>query len=468
MKKTNLALILSLALLSGCSALVRSDFEAPLVDVPDAWQTVSVTQDVHIDPWWKKFNDPVLNQLVSQALATNNDLTLATLTVRRAQLETGLARDDWYPQVSASGSGEVSQVLDQGDSDTNFSAQASVSYEVDLWGKIGADVDAAKWSAIASMQDREATAQSLVATTATLYWQILYLNESLKLAKQDVQDSQTTLDLVNARYIAGSVSRLEVVQAQKNLATSQSNRSNVQNDLNQAQNALAILFNQAPQTMANIDENKSIVSLPLPQVAAGVPSDVLIRRPDVKASLYELKSALASKDATYAAYLPSLTLTGSIGDSSDDLEDLLRDPLGSLGAQLFLPFLQWNRMQIDKKISDVDYQTAVVNYRKTLYSAFEDVDNALSDRQNYFEQAEHLTQQYNNALEEEHIYQSRFDNGAVDLTDLLTAQQSRRSSRDALLLNKFNQLSNQAVLYQSLGGQDIAPEIPSDADETES
>lgn len=463
MKKTNLALMLSLALLSGCSSLVRSDFEAPLVDVPDSWQTVSLNQNVHMDPWWKKFNDPVLDQLINQALKTNNDLTLATLTVRRAQLQTGLARDDWYPQVSASAAGEVSQVLEQGDSDTNFNASASVSYEVDLWGRIGADVDAAKWSAVASMQDREATAQSLVATTATLYWQILYLNESLKLARQDVVDSQKTLGLVNARYNAGDVSRLEVVQAEQSLASSKSDVSETQNDLNQAHNALAILFNQAPQTDTInqlIDENKSIVSLNLPQVAAGVPSDVLIRRPDVKASLYQLKSALASKDSTYAAYLPTLSLTGAIGESSEDLEDLLRDPIGTLGAQLVLPFLQWNRMQVDKKISDVDYQTAVVNYRKTLYTAFQDVDNALSDRQNYFEQAQHLTQSYHSTVEEESIYQSRFDNGAVDLSDLIDAQQSRRSVRDELLLNKYYQLSNQAVLYQVLGGQDIAPKLP--------
>ncbi|MGB2078823.1 MAG: efflux transporter outer membrane subunit [Vibrio sp.] len=461
LNKNALSLALSLFVLTGCSALVRSDFEQPQIQVPAQWQEVSLNQNVRLDPWWQRFNDPMLNQLVDQVLQTNNDLALATLTLKRAQLQTGLARDDWYPQVSAGTSGSVSQVLEQGDSENTFSANASVSYEVDLWGRIGAEVDAAKWSAMATLEDRESTAQSLVATTATLYWQILYLNESLGLAKQDVMDAQQTLKLTQSRYDAGAVSRLDLVEARRDLASQESQVSDIENQLKQANNALAILFDKPPQQfdLANQVKEKSLTQIPLPQVRAGVPSDVLIRRPDVKASLYTLKSALASKDATFAAYLPSLTLTGSIGDSSDDLKDLLSDPIGTLGAQMVLPFLQWNQMQINNDIADVDYQSAVISYRQVLYQAFQDVDNALADRQNYFYQAQKLQQQYTNAVEAQNIYQSRYQNGAIDLQDLIDAQEVRRNARDAFLANKFNQLSNQAVLYQALGGDDIAPKL---------
>lgn len=448
---------ISIALLSGCGALMRSDFEPPALQVPEQWQHTQVNGQVSLDPWWQKFNQPELNQLISQVLSSNNDLTLATLTLQKARLQAGLARDDLYPQLSSNNTASVNKPLDGGSSSKAFQASLSVSYEVDLWGKVSANIDQAQWTALASLEDRESTAQSLVAMTASLYWQIGYLHQRIELSNKSIEHSRQTLALTQRQYASGAVTELNVLESQRSLAGQEASHSQLLQQLVEAENALAILLNRAPGQVAF--EIKQLPDSAVPEVGVGIPADLVGRRPDVKAALYQLRSALASKDATYASYFPSLSLTGSVGESTSELKELLRNPVGSLGAGLVLPFLQWNQMQINNDIADIDYQSAIVSYRKTLYSAFEDVDNAISAKQQYAYQGEKLEQQFSAAAQAEAIYESQYRHGAIGIQNWIDAQENRRSAEAALLENRYNQLTAQATLYQALGGSDIAPPL---------
>ncbi|VEE61394.1 Probable efflux pump outer membrane protein ttgC precursor [Shewanella putrefaciens] len=448
---------ISIALLSGCGALIRSDFEPPALQVPEQWQHTQVNDQVSLDPWWQKFNQPELDQLISQVLSSNNDLTLATLTLQKARLQAGLARDDLYPQLSSNNTASVNKPLDGGSSSRAFQANLSVSYEVDLWGKVSANIDQAQWTALASLEDRESTAQSLVATTASLYWQIGYLHQRIELSNKSIEHSRQTLALTQRQYASGAVTELNVLESQRSLAGQEASHSQLLQQLVEAENALAILLNRAPGQVAV--EIKQLPDSAVPEFGVGIPADLVGRRPDVKAALYQLRSALASKDATYASYFPSLSLTGSVGESTSELKELLRNPVGSLGAGLVLPFLQWNQMQINNDIADIDYQSAIVSYRKTLYSAFEDVDNAISAKQQYAYQGEKLEQQFSAAAQAEAIYESQYRHGAIGIQNWIDAQENRRSAEAALLENRYNQLTAQATLYQALGGSDIAPPL---------
>ncbi|MFB2802965.1 efflux transporter outer membrane subunit [Shewanella seohaensis] len=448
---------ISIALLSGCGALMRSDFDPPALQVPEQWQHTQVNGQVSLDPWWQKFNQPELNQLISQVLSSNNDLTLATLTLQKARLQAGLARDDLYPQLSSNNTASVNKPLEGGSSSRAFQANLSVSYEVDLWGKVSANIDQAQWTALASLEDRESTAQSLVATTASLYWQIGYLHQRIELSNKSIEHSRQTLALTQRQFASGAVTELNVLESQRSLAGQEASHSQLLQQLVEAENALAILLNRAPGQVAV--EIKQLPDSAVPEVGVGIPADLVGRRPDVKAALYQLRSALASKDATYASYFPSLSLTGSVGESTSELKELLRNPVGSLGAGLVLPFLQWNQMQINNDIADIDYQSAIVSYRKTLYSAFEDVDNAISAKQQYTYQGEKLEQQFSAAAQAEAIYESQYRHGAIGIQNWIDAQENRRSAEAALLENRYNQLTAQATLYQALGGSDIAPPL---------
>ncbi|EKO3404074.1 TolC family protein [Vibrio fluvialis] len=443
---------LCVLLATGCVA--RSELPEQNVTVPEQWQTGQTQSETQaISQWWTSFSDPQLNQWVDKVLATNSDLAIATLTLKQARLEAGLATSDTYPDVSASVSGERSKPLDGGDSSKSYQASLSVSYELDLWGKLSAAKDAAMWTALATQQEREATAQSLVATTAQLYWQIGYLNQRVELSNNDIKDAKETLALTQSQYRHGSVTRVNVLEAERTLAGLEATHRDYLQQRTEAVNAFAILFDQPPQDLAT-----SIPALPdyaVPTIEAGVPADVLNRRPDVKQSLFELKSVLATKDNTDTNYFPSLTLTGALGGSSTELRKLLSDPIGTLGADLTLPFLNWNEMQLNRDIAQVKYESAIISYRKTLYAALQDVDNALSAKENYEFQAEKLQKQYDSAAEVARIYKSQYEYGAIDITTLLDAQENERSAKASLLENRYNQLVNIATVYQSLGGEDI-------------
>ncbi|MCE7596720.1 efflux transporter outer membrane subunit [Vibrio fluvialis] len=443
---------LCVLLATGCVA--RSELPEQNVTVPEQWQTGQTQSETQaISQWWTSFGDPQLNQWVEKVLATNSDLAIATLTLKQARLEAGLATSDTYPDVSASVSGERSKPLDGGDSSKSYQASLSVSYELDLWGKLSAAKDAAMWTALATQQEREATAQSLVATTAQLYWQIGYLNQRVELSNNDIKDAKETLALTQSQYRHGSVTRVNVLEAERTLAGLEATHRDYLQQRTEAVNAFAILFDQPPQDLAT-----SIPALPdyaVPTIEAGVPADVLNRRPDVKQSLFELKSVLATKDNTDTNYFPSLTLTGALGGSSTELRKLLSDPIGTLGADLTLPFLNWNEMQLNRDIAQAKYESAIISYRKTLYAALQDVDNALSAKENYEFQAEKLQKQYDSAAEVARIYKSQYEYGAIDITTLLDAQENERSAKASLLENRYNQLVNIATVYQSLGGEDI-------------
>ncbi|EPS3422174.1 efflux transporter outer membrane subunit [Vibrio fluvialis] len=443
---------LCVLLATGCVA--RSELPEQNVTVPEQWQTGQTQSETQaISQWWTSFSDPQLNQWVDKVLATNSDLAIATLTLKQARLEAGLATSDTYPDVSVSVSGERSKPLDGGESSKSYQASLSVSYELDLWGKLSAAKDAAMWTALATQQEREATAQSLVATTAQLYWQIGYLNQRVELSNNDINDAKETLALTQSQYRHGSVTRVNVLEAERTLAGLEATHRDYLQQRTEAVNAFAILFDQPPQDLAT-----SIPALPdyaVPTIEAGVPADVLNRRPDVKQSLFELKSVLATKDNTDTNYFPSLTLTGALGGSSTELRKLLSDPIGTLGADLTLPFLNWNEMQLNRDIAQVKYESAIISYRKTLYAALQDVDNALSAKENYEFQAEKLQKQYDSAAEVARIYKSQYEYGAIDITTLLDAQENERSAKASLLENRYNQLVNIATVYQSLGGEDI-------------
>ncbi|ELI5732210.1 efflux transporter outer membrane subunit [Vibrio fluvialis] len=443
---------LCVLLATGCVA--RSELPEQNVTVPEQWQTGQTQSETQaISHWWTSFGDPQLNQWVEKVLATNSDLAIATLTLKQARLEAGLATSDTYPDVSASVSGERSKPLDGGGSSKSYQASLSVSYELDLWGKLSAAKDAAMWTALATQQEREATAQSLVATTAQLYWQIGYLNQRVELSNNDIKDAKETLALTQSQYRHGSVTRVNVLEAERTLAGLEATHRDYLQQRTEAVNAFAILFDQPPQDLAT-----SIPALPdyaVPTIEAGVPADVLNRRPDVKQSLFELKSVLATKDNTDTNYFPSLTLTGALGGSSTELRKLISDPIGTLGADLTLPFLNWNEMQLNRDIAQVKYESAIISYRKTLYAALQDVDNALSAKENYEFQAEKLQKQYDSAAEVARIYKSQYEYGAIEITTLLDAQENERSAKASLLENRYNQLVNIATVYQSLGGEDI-------------
>ena len=194
--------------LSACGAM-NSRYERPAIATPATWNHEEQSATIAAaGPWWAAFNDAHLNALVEEVLNRNPNLAAATIRVRRAQLQAGLTRNNQIPQLSASGSASGSRPLDGGSTTESYRVGASVSYEVDLWNRLGNLTNAAQWEALATNEDRDATRLSLIGTAATLYFQSAYLKDRLAYTDQSIEVSRQTLRLIEAQYSAGATSGL--------------------------------------------------------------------------------------------------------------------------------------------------------------------------------------------------------------------------------------------------------------------
>lgn len=449
-----LALALALSL-SGCAALIDTPYQRPQLDVPGNWQQLGAAQAGLDANWWKAFNDPQLDSLIELALAKNNDLGSALLNTRRAQLQAGLARAEQWPTLGSSTSAGRSRTLTgEGSTAHSYSLTGSVSWQADLWNRLGSLTDAAELEAQATEQDYAATRLSLIGTVASLYWQLAYLNERLAASRASIDYARQTLALVQVQYAAGQGSALELAEAQQSLESQLASDVELRQQQVEQRNALAVLFDGVVPVLTQ--EPLRLLDTSLPDVAAGLPAALLARRPDLRASELRLRSMLKNVDATRASYYPDLSLTGTLGYSSSALGNLLQNPVGALGAGISLPFLQYRQMQLSIDVSKTDYELAVTSFRQSLYEALADVENNLAGRRHYAEQEGMRERALTAAQEAERIYRIRYEAGSVDLQSWLAAQETRRSAEITLGENRLNQLLNYITLCQALGGEPAA------------
>jgi NodT family efflux transporter outer membrane factor (OMF) lipoprotein len=447
-----LSLIFSLAL-GGCSGLLpRSQYVRPDLSLPHQWQESTVTGSAIAtkEQWWRDFNDPTLSGLIEKALTTNNNLAAAAIKVKRAKLSAKLTDTNLTPTVAATVTSSLSRDLTNHRDTKASGATVSASYELDLWEKLASARDAGAWEVEATEADRRSTALSLVGTVATNYWTIAFLNERIASVEASIANAEKVRELVAVKHQAGAVSALDRLQAQQTVASQKAQLTQLQQQRAEARNALAILFDQAPEN--GLSELKSLPSGPLPTVYAGLPASLLAQRPDLQAAELRLKKYLASVDNTRASYYPSFTLTGALGTSSTSLVEVIRNPYAALGAGLSLPFIQWNTMKLNVEIARADYEEAVVNFRQTLYTALGEVENALSARLRLEEEGGELETSLALARRAEELAEVRYRAGSTPLQSWLDAQESRRSAENTRAANRLNRLMNLMTLRQALGG----------------
>jgi len=442
--------------LGGCTLFQPEPRAQRPLEVPQRWQqpippAATGAMVVQSADWWTAFGDRQLDRLIDDALRTNNNLAAAGIRVRRAQLQAGLANTNLTPDVLGQASTSRSYDLKRGSVAGSASSSAvTLSYELDLWGRLSALRSAADWELKATESDREAAALSLVGTTAGLHWQIGYLNQRIELSEAGMEDGRRILALARVKYAAGAVSGLDVAQAGQNLATQEAAHTQLLQQRVEARNALAILFDQPPEPM--VPEPARLPDIALPAIDAGVLASLLGRRPDLRAAEQRLRGALANVDATRTGFYPALSLTGVLGTSSTALGELLKNPVATLGAGLTLPFLQWNTARLTVAVSQTQYEEAVAGFRQSLYTALSEVENALSSRTQLRAESESLALALQEAQRAERLSEVRYRAGATALQPVLDAKDRRRAAEVSLAQNRLNQLNATMTLYKALGG----------------
>lgn len=442
-------LAVSAAALGGCAA--RTAFQPPAMQLPARYAqagALSATARPSGDDWWRRFGDARLDALVDQVLARNNDLARAAIAVRQARVQAGLSVIN--PTVAANLSASSSKTLRRnGIAVRSYGSDATVGYEADLFGRLAATRDAAEFEAKATAEDYQAARLSLIATTATLYYQLAFLNERIGLAQESVAYARKTLDLVQVQRGAGAASSLEIAQAQQSLHSQQVTLEDLIRQRVAARNSIGLLLDGQP--WAGGEPARTPEEEP-PAVAAGAPAELLARRPDLRAAELRLREQLAQVDATRASFYPHLALTSQLGGSSAALSELMKNPVGVVAANLALPFLQVNEMRLSNRAARLAYESAAVDFRQTLYQALADVENALADRSQYAAEARLSAQSLQEARTVERLNEVRYRAGSTTLKVWLDAQETRRQAEATWAASVLDARLAQITLYKALGG----------------
>jgi NodT family efflux transporter outer membrane factor (OMF) lipoprotein len=409
------------------------------------------SKDVTKDLWWQGFGDERLNRLVAQVLTVNTDLASAGFRLKRARLSAGLATDDLFPDLDISGSaGSSKQLNGSSKSVRSYSVSASLGYELDLWGRLRTARTIAQWEAEATEEDLQTTFLTLVGDTCDIYWTLAFLNQRIVSGEESLARVERTLALVRTQFDSGAVSRLEVREAEQNLQSQQAAQSQLIQQRVETRNALTVLLDGQPWPVA--DEPQTMTNAHSPDIEAGIPAELLGRRPDLRAAELRLRESLAQIKVVRTSYYPAIGLNASVGGSSTSLSDVLANPVQTLGAGLALPFINWNEARLNTAIAGAEYEIAANDFRRTLYLAFTEVDNALSARLELTKQVDLSQQSFVAASEVERLYEVRYRSGATPLRSWLDAQETLRISELSLAQARLTQLQNDSRLFQALGG----------------
>ncbi|KQN49329.1 RND transporter [Serratia sp. Leaf50] len=439
-------------MISACGSALKSQYVSPKVNYPPKWQTAFAEKGVNTPFSWQDFNDPKLNNWLKRVSENNSNLAIAALRLNKAKLVVQALDVEQSPSFKAGLAATVnhsllsSQTVSQA---TSFGL--TTGYELDLWGKLARQRDAADWETQATEQDVTAAGLSLLATASQNYWQLAFINRRLELAQENIDDAHRILTLVNVRHAAGKVSGLEPVTAESNVLEQENAYFVLQHAREILLNAQATLLGAPPGT--KIDAPTPLAKITLPAINPGIPAAVLQNRPDVKAGEMRLRKALNQTDIKRLQYYPSFSLTAELGTHSAALVNFMSHPLLSVGSAISLPFVEWRKMNLDVQLSENDYQQQKIAFTQTLYHAMGEIDNALSLRAELQSEQIKVQQALLLATQSARLNAVRYRQGRSTLDVLLDAQQSRRRAELAVDENRLRQYQNLAQIYLALGGE---------------
>ena len=458
---------IALLALSGCASMAP-EYTRPEAPVASEWPSGPSYIDSAAKlgdrsaadiPWQEFFVDPKLQKLIALALENNRDLRIAALNIEKSQALYRIQRAELFPSVNAgalfskervpgilSGAGQpVTSEL--------YNVNLGISsWELDLFGRIRSLNDAALQEYLATDQARLGTQISLVAEVASNYLTLAADKELLKIAQDTFASQQTSYNLIKRRFEAGASSELDVRQAQTSVDSARVDIARFTSQVAQDENALALVIG-SPVPADLLPSGLSEITA-LKELSAGLPSEVLQRRPDIIQSEHLLKAANANIGAARAAFFPSITLTTSIGLSSDQLDGLFKGDTGtwSFTPRITLPIFDAGRNQANLKVSEVDREIFLAQYEKTIQNAFREVADALAQHGTLGEQMEAQQSLTDATAVSYRLSEARYRSGITSYLAVLDAQRSLYSAQQGLISVRLSRLVNLVTLYKVLGG----------------
>jgi len=467
---------LCLVLITGCLNL-GPKYQRPDLgyEIPPSYQHASagastanpVTPEPP-DRWWLVFHNPDLNQTVDQVLQHNLDIKKATARILEVRAQVVQARGARLPEVGLEAQiqrqsqpvGVTAGPTGQTRVTTNIdSLSIPAGFEVDLWGRLARAEEAARDDLLQSEESRHTVAQTVTAEAISLYLQIESLERQISIVEDSINSYRDSLQVVNRRYERGLVSILDLRQARRTLAQAEARLPSLRQDLGTAQQQLAVLVGRYPQTSPAREQPEDYYKQ-LDPVPPGLPSELLRRRPDIKASEAGLRAQNARVGEALAARFPRISLTGNLGYTSSDLSTLLRPEsfLWNWASGVVQPLFQGGRLAARQREAEARFEQGAADYAKTVLTAFSEVEQALLTREEQLRRRERLLKFLEEARATQRVAESRYQRGLVGYLDVLEAQQTRYQAEENLILADFAILNNRVSLHRSLGGGWAQPE----------
>jgi multidrug efflux system outer membrane protein len=438
----------------------------PALDIPAAYDGVPRHSAAAALPkldWWRSFHSRELTQIVEQARAANLDIAAAVARIVQADAQARITGAALLPVVELNGSAthlRTSQSTSAGGTTGSLgsserdllTSSLNASYEIDFWGKNRAALRAAEETAIASRFNREVVSLTTVVSAANAYFQVLAAQDRLRVARENVKNATDVLKLIKERFAAGTASQLDVALQQSVLDTQRATIPPLQQTLKQNRTALAILIARSPERVHV--RGGSLNAIAILHVTPGLPSELLTQRPDIRQAEANLAAANANVYNARAQFLPSITLTGEGGYQSAVLRTLLRPESAfyTLTSGLTQPIFEAGKLQGNLDLQKGKQDELLQTYRKTVISAFGDVENALDGIRQTALRERLQRDVVKSSREAFTISEQRFRQGTIDLVTLLQTEQTLYQAEDTLVQARLAHVQAIVSLYQALGG----------------
>jgi multidrug efflux system outer membrane protein len=452
------AAALACVLLGACTMIPR--YERPAAPVAAAFPAVgAASPDAGQKPadatdWRSYFTDPRLQRLIQTALDNNRDLRVAVLNIEQARAQYDIRRADLLPTVGVgfSSSSQPSTVQRNTQARLYQVGFSVTSYELDLFGRVRSLSQSALEQYLATEEARKAAQISLVSSVAIGYLNLVADDELLAVVRQTLSSREESLKLTKLKFDNGAASELDYRQAQSLLETARIALYAQARQRALDENALVLLLGQP--LPADLPSVKPLLQQALPDLPAGVPSEVLTRRPDVRQAEQQLLSANANIGAARAAFFPRITLTGSAGTASTQLDGLFKGGsfAWTFSGQALETIFDAGRNQANLAVAKVSRDIAVAQYEKAIQSAFREVADALAGRATLGDQVRSQQAQAEALQQSFKLADLRYRNGAASYLDLLDAQRSLFTAQQAVVQTQVQQVQNLVTLYKVLGG----------------
>jgi outer membrane protein, multidrug efflux system len=441
------------------SCTLGPDYKRPQTDMENRFRMADGQSDLPSLanlPWWDLLRDEQLQQLIRTALAENKDLQRAVATVEEFRARALIARSDYFPGITVSGSapaGRKAQFLFPGfASPFNYYLLGNLAWEVDLWGRVRRLNEAARADLFSKEENRRAVTIQLVSAVAEAYFNLLQFDLQLDIAKRTLQSWEESVRIAQARLRQGMTSKLDADQFDAERANAAARTAELERQMVQAENHLSVLLGRKPFA---IIRNRSLDEQVMPpSVPAGLPSELLQRRPDLLVAEQQLAAATARIGSAKAERFPRITLTGLLGVAHPELSLLFTDPssFGVFGAGLATPLLNAQVLGFQQEAVEAQSREALAQYQQAVLTAFREVEDALVAVRTARTQSESQQQQVTALQSALKLAELRYKGGLANYLDVLVARRNLFEAELALTSTRRLLLASTVQLYKALGG----------------